>query len=333
MAVPNPTRPRKRRAAKTGASKAATPKAVARKAGAAKAGGARERLLSALGAAVRARRAGLGFSRQALAKAASLSERFLAQLESGRGNISVGKLDALARALGMPASALLAAGDLDWPFSSNGDGLALLAEVTTRLQRVGPEQWRGLLRHLDGGPPASGTESSRLIALLGLRGAGKSTLGPLLARRLGIPFHEMDELIVEQSGLALNDIFALHGETYYREAERRAVHDLIGRGERAVIAVSGGIVTDPEALELLKRHTLMVWLRAEPEQYMARVEAQGDYRPMRNRPNAMAELKALLRERTPLYRQARVSLETGELSPEAATERLESLVHQAGWAG
>jgi XRE family aerobic/anaerobic benzoate catabolism transcriptional regulator len=288
----------------------------------------RDRLLSALGSMVRARRGKLEQSRRALAKQAGLSERFLAQLESGRGNISVAKLDDLARALRIPASALLTAAARAIALSTEDVAMDLVCELSRRLERSTPEGLQAVLRQFSNAKSRDSSVRPGLIALLGLRGAGKSTLGPLLAGRLGLAFHETDDLIAEQSGLALSDIFALHGESYYREAERRALTALIERGERAIVAVSGGIVTDPRAFDLLKRHTLMVWLYTTPENYMARVEAQGDYRPMRNRPNAMAELKALLRERTPFYRQARVALDTAGLDTGAATAKLDSLISE-----
>jgi XRE family aerobic/anaerobic benzoate catabolism transcriptional regulator len=161
-----------------------------------------------------------------------------------------------------------------------------------------------------------------VIALVGLRGAGKSTIGPMLGARLGIPFLELDTLIQEGTGLALPELFELHGETFYRRAEREALERAVEAANPCVVAASGGIVTDPQALGLLRERTLMVWLKARPEQYIPRLEAQGDRRPMANRPNAMSQLQALLRARTPYYRQARLALDTSLQTPEACVERL-----------
>ncbi len=299
----------------------------------------RSPLLEGLGRAVRAAREEQELTRQALAERAGVSLRYLAQLEGGTGNISVSKLDDVARELGMPASALLAprgepGAGLLGPPGEPGAGLlgppgepaaeetgsGLLREIVGTLAGRPLEELREVLSHLRGSAPTAG--QGRVIALMGLRGAGKSTLGPLLAERLAVPFHELDRLIEETSALALSEIFEMHGESYYREAERAALRSLIARGTPAVVAVSGGIVTDPEAFALLKRDTLLVWVKATPELHLARVEAQGDFRPIRNRPNVMAELKALLHARLPLYRQAPIVVDTAAAPPEVCVEAL-----------
>ena len=310
----------------------------------------RSPLLEGLGRAVRAAREEQELTRQALAERAGVSLRYLAQLEGGTGNISVSKLDDVARELGMPGSALLAprgepgagllgppgepATGLLGPPGEPGAGLlgppgepaaketgsGLLREIVGTLAGRPLEELREVLSHLRGSAPSAG--QGRVIALMGLRGAGKSTLGPLLAERLAVPFHELDRLIEETSALALSEIFEMHGESYYREAERAALRSLIARGTPAVVAVSGGIVTDPEAFALLKRDTLLVWVKATPELHLARVEAQGDFRPIRNRPNVMAELKALLHARLPLYRQAPIVVDTAAAPPEVCVEAL-----------
>lgn len=288
----------------------------------------RSPLLEGLGRAVRAAREEQELTRQALAERAGVSLRYLAQLEGGTGNISVSKLDDVARELGMPAAALLAprgepgAGLLGPPGEPAAEetGSGLLREIVGTLAGRPLEELREVLSHLRGSAPSAG--QGRVIALMGLRGAGKSTLGPLLAERLAVPFHELDRLIEETSALALSEIFEMHGESYYREAERAALRSLIARGTPAVVAVSGGIVTDPEAFALLKRDTLLVWVKATPELHLARVEAQGDFRPIRNRPNVMAELEALLHARLPLYRQAPIVVDTAAAPPEVCVEAL-----------
>jgi len=239
-------------------------------------------LLVSLGATVRARRQALGWTRQTLAKHSGLSLRFLAEVESGQANVSVLKLADLAQALRVPLPSLL----------NGSEGSAL----------------RG--------------EAPQVISLVGLRGAGKSTIGPLLAERLGVPFVELDALIQESSGLALAELFELHGESYYRRAEREALERVVQGGKACVLAASGGIVTDSQALGLLRERTLMVWLKAKPEQYIPRLEAQGDQRPMANRPNALAQLQGLLRARTAFYRQARLTVDTSLEGPEVCADKL-----------
>jgi XRE family aerobic/anaerobic benzoate catabolism transcriptional regulator len=235
-------------------------------------------LLAALGRRVRALRAERGTSRAALAEEAGLSPRFLAEVEAGRGNISVRRLADLARALGTTAAALL-------------DGKA-------------------------GAPPPA------RVALLGLRGAGKSTVGRLLAKRLGVPFHELDALVERASGLPLAGMFAVHGEAYFRRVERETLERLLRGDEPFVLAVGGGLVTEPETYAALRRGCRTVWLRAKPEEHMARVAAQGDLRPMSRRADAMTELRGLLAARTPLYAQADLTIDTSRVRPEQAAARI-----------
>jgi XRE family transcriptional regulator, aerobic/anaerobic benzoate catabolism transcriptional regulator len=243
-------------------------------------------LLLELGGRVRARRTELGWSRARLSEACGVSARYLADLESGRGNISVGRLAAVARALGTGLRTLLPED-----------------EATTRSEA--------------GGPP--------VIALLGLRGAGKSSVGRALAERLGLPFVELDALIEAEAGLSLDELFALHGEGYYRRLERDVLARFLDAGTAAVLATGGGLVTSPETYALLLGRTRTVWLKARPLDHWNRVIAQGDHRPMAGKRHAMAELKTLLAQRTPLYARAHQTVDTTGRSIEetvtAVTER------------
>jgi XRE family aerobic/anaerobic benzoate catabolism transcriptional regulator len=302
------------------------------------AGHRRAGLLAALGRTVRGLRAAQGLSQQALAARAGLSPRFVAQLEAGDGNISVAKLAEVARALHAPLAALLAAdamgadngrragGGAGDSAGTGGEAEALRREIAAALEARPAGELRALLTTLRGaGPraaPAAAGGVPTAIALVGLRGAGKSTLGPLLARALKRPFVELDEQIQELSGLAISEIFELHGEGYYREAERHALEHLIERGEPVVLAVSGGAVTDAALFRLLRERTLLVWVKATPEQHMERVVSQGDRRPMANRADAMAELRTLLRARTTYYEQARLVADTSRTTPRACVARL-----------
>lgn len=216
-------------------------------------------------------------TRGELAASSGLSVRFLARVESGFGNISVLRLEALAAALGITPDELI---------------------------RRGPD-------------PAG------LIALVGLRGAGKSTVGPLLAARLGRPFLEMDALIREASGLPLDQLFELHGEPYYRRLERDTLRQILAREEPAVVAAAGGLVNEPATWELLRDSACTVWLRAHVEDHWGRVVAQGDRRPMADNPAAMDQLRALLLAREPLYAQARLNVDTHGRTPEEVVTAIE----------
>jgi XRE family aerobic/anaerobic benzoate catabolism transcriptional regulator len=162
----------------------------------------------------------------------------------------------------------------------------------------------------------------RHIALLGLRGAGKSTIGRALAQRLGIPFVELDQLIEEDLGMPLAQVFELHGERYFRQHERETLRHHVDRVPASVIATGGGIVTDPQTIALLRESCATVWLRATAEDHWNRVVAQGDRRPMAGNPGAMGELRELLLEREPLYAQAENVLDTSRGSPAEAVARL-----------
>ena len=281
-------------------------------------------LLSVLGRRVRESRTHQGLSQQALAALAGLSPRFVAQLESGQANISVGKLSGVARALGEPLPALLAR---HFPESGRGNHRAgLRREISARLEGLSGDALTELLSTLRG-LEAGGVEAQPcVIALVGLRGAGKSTIGPLLAEALGRRFVEMDEEIQALTGLATAEIFEMHGEAYYRKTERDALEHLIDKGGAVVVAVSGGSVTDPAMFRAMRERTLLIWIKADPEEHMSRVISQGDRRPMASRLDAMAELRRLLAARAPYYAQARFTSDTSSASPNLCAGELAAMI-------
>lgn len=244
-----------------------------------------DRLLTGLGRRVRELRNERGWTLRDLSGRSELSPRFLVQVESGRGNISVRRLASLARALGTTPAALL-----------SGPG---------------------------------GEAELPILALLGLRGAGKTTIGRRLARRLRIRFGELDRCVEQAAGLSLGEIFALHGEEYYRRLEREALDQILAQGPPLVLATGGGIVASPETYSLLKRSTLTVWLRADPEDHWNRVVQQGDRRPMADHPQAMAELRRLLVAREPLYAEAAHTVDTSGLAIDEVAQAAETLVMRA----
>jgi XRE family transcriptional regulator, aerobic/anaerobic benzoate catabolism transcriptional regulator len=171
---------------------------------------------------------------------------------------------------------------------------------------------------------AGGEAELPIVALLGLRGAGKSTIGRRLARRLRLPFVELDRRVAEASGLALDEIFALHGEDYYRRLEREALERVLAEGRPVVLATGGGLPASPETYALLRRRALTVWLKAEPEDHWNRVVQQGDRRPMADHPQAMAELRRLLAAREPLYAEAAVTVDTSRLGLEGTVRAVQA---------
>jgi XRE family aerobic/anaerobic benzoate catabolism transcriptional regulator len=270
--------------------------------------------LKLLAERVKQARARRGMTRKQLARDSGVSERYLAQIESGHGNISVLVLRRLAKALNVSADALLFEGP-EPPVE-----LVHLVEFLRRLTFDELKLARQMLLHQFGGVnPAA---RHRRIALIGLRGAGKSTLGAGLAERLDMPFLELDRLIEQDSGLTLNLIFDFRGQVGFRELERHCLDDVVGRYPSFVLATGGSLVSEPSTFERLLASCFTVWVRTSPEEHMQRVIAQGDMRPMANNRDAMSDLKQILAEREVLYSKADIQLDTAEHTLEESLDML-----------
>jgi XRE family transcriptional regulator, aerobic/anaerobic benzoate catabolism transcriptional regulator len=258
--------------------------------------------LAAIGREVRRNRAKRGMTRRQLAQASETSERYLAQIESGTGNPSVSVLHAIAQALDLPASALL---------PETGARPAALGAVVDLLAQVPESEIPALAKEIEARVARSGhADRGRRIALVGLRGAGKSTLGRMLAQHLGWPFIELDRVVEEEYGASIPDLIEMAGTATFRRHERGALERVIAAHEAAIVTTAGGIVADPETYSLLLRRTHTVWIKARPEDHMSRVMAQGDFRPMAQNRGAMADLVAILEARRADYARAEAEVDT-----------------------
>jgi XRE family aerobic/anaerobic benzoate catabolism transcriptional regulator len=258
--------------------------------------------LQQLGEKIRSVRARRGLTIAQLARQSALSARFLANVELGRGNISVSRLYEIARSLDIPIENLVAAGQ---PASPAFD------QSTAFLKKLPAGQLRDAHKLLLEKFGAADIASRRArIALIGLRGAGKSTLGSLLAQRVGLPFIELDKEIERTTGLTLTIIFDLYGIAGYRRMEREALNAVLAKHPRFVLAPGGSIVSDPATFNHLLSDCFTIFLRAKPEEHMARVLHQGDRRPIAQSRQAMRDLRRILWSREALYRQADATLET-----------------------
>jgi XRE family transcriptional regulator, aerobic/anaerobic benzoate catabolism transcriptional regulator len=270
--------------------------------------------LAAFGNRIRGERARRGMSRKLLAHHAGISERYLTQLESGKGNVSVLLLRHIAAALGLPLSRLVD----DEPPSSE------MTLVRQFLARLTPEQLSDAYASLTAqfADDAQILRSGR-IALVGLRGAGKTTIGAAAAKELQVPFFELDKEIERLSGTSLGSILELYGQQAYRRYELQALQELLATQPRFIVATGGSLVSESATYELLLRSCFTVWVRATPEEHMQRVLAQGDLRPMAGSQQAMDDLRRILEERSELYGRADLILDTtGRTEPESVRELL-----------
>jgi XRE family aerobic/anaerobic benzoate catabolism transcriptional regulator len=254
-----------------------------------------------VGLLVRRARAKRGMTRRQLAELSGASERYLAQIESGQGNPSVIILKSIAEALDVPMLDLL---------PRNGGRIAALDRLVDLLAGMPPTELAAIADMIENRAGDGAADRARRIALIGLRGAGKSTLGARLAQHLGCPFIELDRVVEQDYGAPIPDLIEIAGMATFRRYERACLERVIAAHERGVIAAAGGIVASPETYRLLLRRAHTVWIKARPEEHMRRVMAQGDFRPMAHNREAMADLVAILEARSADYARADAELDT-----------------------
>jgi XRE family transcriptional regulator, aerobic/anaerobic benzoate catabolism transcriptional regulator len=273
--------------------------------------------LEALGQRVRTMRALRGMSRKVLAKVSGISERYIAQLEGGKGNVSIVLLRRVSNAMGAHLEDLI-------PTAEPAPDWAVIRDL---LRKATPAQIAQAKDLLTGGSHSTQRRSAFSgIALIGLRGAGKSTLGKMLAKKIGWSFVELNKEIEAQNGLSVAEIIALYGQEGFRRMEQAALGQLLARKELMVLATGGGIVSEPLTFDLILSSFYTIWVKADPEEHMARVRRQGDLRPMADDRSAMAELRNILVSREPLYARASAVVDTAGLSVDAAAARLSDAV-------
>ena len=276
-----------------------------------------DKFVALVGERVRKARERRGISRRVLAELSQVSLRYLAQLEGGTGNISIALLGRVSLALDHRIEWLVGADD---PWSSEAVRFSELFRSATTVER------RRVMRLLDTGDPTRLRE--KRLCLIGLRGAGKSTLGKLVSKELSLPFLELNRKIEEVSGIHVNEVMALYGQEGYRRLERQALERIVATTSKTVLAVAGGIVAEPETFSYLLRHFHTVWLKARPEEHMKRVRKQGDLRPMRGNPKAMEELRSILTSRESLYAQAEAAVDTSGRTLEQSARDLVEVVRK-----
>lgn len=271
--------------------------------------------LPRIGARVRAARARVNMPRRVLAEQSGVSMRYLAQLEGGSGNISVALLDRVAAALGVSLEELVMRED---PWESDVAALRRLIDAASPETRALALDWfEGRVAHA---PPVD------RVCLIGLRGAGKSSLGKAAAAHFGVPFVEMTTEIEARTGMPMAEVLAFYGEDGYRRIEAETLREVTERDAAMILAVAGGIVSEAETFDALLAAFHTIWVQARPEEHMARVRAQGDLRPMAGNPAAMDQLRAILTARAPQYARAGTRLDTSGASFEESLQALITLI-------
>lgn len=261
-----------------------------------------------------------GIPRRVLSEKSGVSPRYLAQLEAGAGNISIGLLHRVAEALD---------NRVEWLVSEEDPWTSDAARIATLWRRAPEELREQVLSLLD--PEPAGRQRAQRLCLIGLRGAGKSTLGRMAGARLGLPFVELNRVIESDSGMPVDEVMALYGQEGYRKLEARALAEVAERNERVILAVAGGIVSEPETYAYLRSRFHTIWVRTSPTEHMTRVRAQGDERPMAGNPEAMAQLREILASREALYEKAQAQLDTSGKTEEESLEDILALIAERGF--
>jgi len=274
-----------------------------------------QRLIRLVGERIRVVRARRKFSRRQLSELSGVSQRYLAQLEGGEGNISIGLLKRLALTLSIPIEALVTEDDLSTDELANLLTLYRQSDLDTRARA---------LQQLN--PVGTREKKAGRICLIGLRGAGKSTLGQQLSKDLKLHFVELNEEIERIAGIPVGELIALYGQEGYRKFEADALEGIVNSQEHLVLEAAGGIVSNTETYYKLLSRFHSVWIQASAEEHMSRVAAQGDLRPMQNNPQAMVQLKYMLTTREALYAKAEYTLDTASTSLTKSQEELRRLI-------
>ncbi len=278
-------------------------------------------LIIRVGQRVRKARERKGIPRRVLSDISGVSPRYLAQLEAGEGNISIGLLQRVADALDHRIEWLVGEDD---PWGSDA------LRVADMYRSANADVQRRVLQALS--PEPNDTLRAGRICLTGLRGAGKSTLGKLAGKALDIPFVELNRDIEAQSGMPVAEVMALYGQEGYRKLEAQAIDRIIATHDSLILAVAGGIVANPDTYNMLLRNFHTVWLKTSAEEHMARVRTQGDERPMAGNPEAMEQLKSILASRESLYEQAQSCIDTSGKTVTASLNELLALINERGLA-
>jgi len=268
-----------------------------------------------VGERVRKARRSHGYPRRVLSERSGVSQRYLAQLEAGEGNISISLLDRVATALDR---------DIGWFLEDGSAPHEDPQGIAELFQSANKDQKSEVLRLL--APQNERFGRANRVCLLGLRGAGKSSLGQKIGNTLGIEFVELNQAIEQRCGVPVGEVMALYGQEGYREQEASALEDVIASNDKLILAVAGGIVAVPETYERLLSRFHTIWLQATPEEHMARVRAQGDYRPMTGNPEAMQQLRSILKDRETAYGRADIRLETSGKTLGQSSDELLTLI-------